>query len=63
LAGDELLASEEGSISLNIYFKSEVVLMLESAGFAEIQVNAGLTDADALPWEHVHLMYLARRPA
>ena len=57
----ELIASEERSLSINIYFKSEVVLMLETAGFVDVQVKAGLTDRDARPWEDAHLMFLARR--
>jgi SAM-dependent methyltransferase len=57
----ELIASEEGSLSINIYFKSEVVLMLETAGFVDVQVKAGLTEVEARPWNDVHLMFLARR--
>lgn len=57
----EILASEVRSLPINLYFKSEVVLMLESVGFADIQVRNGLTDTEARPWEAFHLMFLARR--
>ncbi len=36
--------------------------MLETLGFVDVQVKAGLTDLDARPWEDAHLMFLARRP-
>ena len=57
----ELISREEGSLSINIYFKSEVVLMLQAAGFDDIQVKAGLTDEDARPWEHSHLVFTGRK--
>jgi SAM-dependent methyltransferase len=59
--GDELIASEDGSIPINIYFKREIELMLQTTGFDEIRVKAGLTEEDARPWQDVHLMFVARR--
>jgi SAM-dependent methyltransferase len=47
----QLATLEERPISLNIYFKNEVVLMLETAGFRQIRATGGLTDTDARPFE------------
>jgi SAM-dependent methyltransferase len=52
---------EENAIRINLYFKSEVVLMLEAAGFEEIQVRGGLEDRPARPYDDVRLMFLARK--
>ncbi len=57
----ELLASETGTISINIYFKSEVLLMLETAGFVDIEVRGGLSDVEARPYEDAQIVFLARR--
>lgn len=57
----ELVAAEEGEIRLNIYFKNEVVCMLESAGFREVRVTGGLTDEDAKPYVDERVVFRARR--
>ena len=36
-------------------------LQSNGAGFADIEVKAGLTDEDARPWEHSHLVFTARK--
>ena len=33
-------------MTLTLYFKDEIVLMLERAGFVEVTVRAALTDAE-----------------
>lgn len=59
----ELAASEQSSLSINIYFKSEVLLMLEAAGFRDIQVTGGLSDRDAQPYEDDRLVFTAKAHA
>ena len=57
----ELIETEESSIALNIYFKNEVVLMLEHAGFQEIHVTGGLGDEVARPYEDERIVFSAVR--
>lgn len=59
---DELVAADEQLLTLTFYFKDEIVLMLEQAGFVEITARAALTDAEPTP-AHDFLVYTARRPA
>jgi SAM-dependent methyltransferase len=42
----ELVAEDEHELMLTLYFKDEVVLMLERAGFVDVTVRAALTDAE-----------------
>lgn len=58
----ELVAADEQLLTLTLYFKDEIVLMLERAGFVEITVRAALTDAEPTA-AHDFLAYTARRPA
>ena len=55
----ELVAAEESALSINIYFKSEVVLMLEEAGFGEIRVTGGLDDREAQPYQDERVVFTA----
>ena len=55
----ELVAAEESALSINIYFKSEVVLMLEGAGFGEIRVTGGLDDREAQPYQDERVVFAA----
>lgn len=41
-----LVAEDEHVLTLTLYFKDEIVLMLEHAGFVEVTVRAALTDAE-----------------
>lgn len=41
------VAEEEGTIQISLYFRNELLLMLEQAGFADIEVRAGYSDAPA----------------
>ena len=45
----ELVAEDTLSIDLMFYFRDELVLMLERAGFRDVTVRAGYDDADATP--------------
>jgi len=55
----QLVAAEESALPGNIYFKSEVVLMLESAGFGEIRVTGGLSEREAQPYEDERVIFTA----
>jgi SAM-dependent methyltransferase len=41
-----LVAEEEHVLKMTVYFTNEVVLMLERAGFTDVSVRAGYTDAE-----------------
>ena len=58
--GEELLGEEKRTLTSNIYFKNELVLMLRQAGFDEVTVQGDFTDADATP-EHDDLVFIARK--
>ena len=56
----ELVAEDEHLLTLTLYFKDEIVLMLERAGFVDVTVRAALTDAE--PTRHDDfLVYTARK--
>ena len=57
----ELVAEDEHLLVLTHYFKDEIVLMLERAGFVEVTVRAALTDAEPTATDDF-LVYTARRP-
>lgn len=57
--GGELVAAEERASSANIYLKSEVVLMLEGAGFENIRVTGGLSDREAQPYQDERVVFTA----
>lgn len=54
------IATEERPITLRLYFRDELVLMLERAGFSEITVSGAYTDA-APSADDEFLVYVARR--
>ncbi len=58
----ELVAEDEHLLTLTLYFKDEIVLMLECAGFVDVTVRAALTDAEPTGADDF-LVYTARRPA
>jgi SAM-dependent methyltransferase len=60
--GGELVAEDVHQLRLTLYFKDEVVLMLEAAGFVDVTVRATLTDAEPTAADDF-LVYTARRPA
>jgi SAM-dependent methyltransferase len=56
----ELVASEEYTLRGNMYFKNELILMLQVAGFREITVRGDYTDEPATP-DHEELVFTAIR--
>ena len=58
----ELVAEDEHLLTLTLYFKDEIVLMLERAGFVDVTVQAALTDAQPTGADDF-LVYTARKPA
>ena len=56
-----LLAEDEHQLVLTHYFKDEIVLMLERAGFVDVTVRAALTDAEPAAADDF-LVYTARKP-
>ena len=58
----ELVAEDEHLLTLTLYFKDEIVLMLERAGFVDVTVRAALTDAEPTGADDF-LVFTARKPA
>jgi SAM-dependent methyltransferase len=58
--GGELVAVEERPLSMRGYLRDELLLMLERAGFREIDVRGDYTDEAPSP-DHDFLVYDARR--
>jgi SAM-dependent methyltransferase len=56
----ELVAEDEHRIDLMLYFKDEIVLMLERAGFRDVEVRGGYEDEEPTP-EHDFLVFSARK--
>ena len=56
----ELVAEESHPLTVNLYFRNELVLMLERAGFADVSVRGGY-DGGPPTAEHRFLVYVARR--
>jgi hypothetical protein len=56
----EQVAEEEHSLTMRVYFKDELVLMLEHVGFQPIEVRGGYTD-DQASGEHKTLVFIARK--
>ena len=57
----EIIAQEEYALRINIYFKSEVLLMLEHAGFRDVEVLGGLTDRPAVAYEDGQIVFVATK--
>jgi len=55
----ELVASEDRTISLRSLFRDEIVLMLERAGFADVEVRGGHADEEPRA-DHDFLVFIAR---
>lgn len=56
----EVVAAEEHVISLRMYFRDELLLMLERAGFADLDVRGGYADRPATA-DDDFLVYVGRR--
>ena len=57
----ELAAEEEHSLELNLYFTHEVRLLLERAGFADIELRAGYEDRPPTA-DDDFVVFVARKP-
>ncbi len=58
--GGNRIASEEYTLSGCMYFKNEVLLMLERAGFRAVQVQGEYSGAPATP-DHKELVFIAEK--
>jgi hypothetical protein len=54
------VADETHTLRSNIYFKHELLMMLEQASFVDIDVHGDYTDEEATP-EHGVLVFIARK--
>jgi SAM-dependent methyltransferase len=59
--GGKIVAQQEHALRINLYFKSEVLLMLAHAGFRDVEVRGGLTDRAAVAYEDGRLVFVARK--
>lgn len=59
LNGDALIAREEYALTAQIYFLPELLLMLESAGFGDVEVHAGFEERPPRPWEDGYVTLIA----
>ena len=59
---DQLVAVEEHVLTMTLYFKDELVLMLERAGFADVKVRGPYNDAEPTP-DDDFLIFIARKAA
>lgn len=55
-----LVASERHTISMRMYFRDELLLMLERAGFVDVDVRGGYADEEPTA-DHDFLAFIARR--
>ena len=60
-AGDELLEEEEHGIAMTMYFTDELVLMLERAGFVDVEVRGALTDRPPTA-DDDFVVFIAKKP-
>ena len=60
--GDQLLADEKNVLTANLYFRPELELLLQQAGFSEIEVQGHYTGRPATP-EDDFLVFIARNNA
>jgi len=58
--GGALVATEDRQISIRSYFRDELVLLLERAGFDDVEVVAGYTGAEPIA-DDDFLVFAARR--
>lgn len=58
----KLMAQEERTLTSNIYFKHELLLLLKAAGFAHVTVTGDYTEEEANP-DHGVLVFAAQKPA
>ena len=58
--GDEEIATETHQLSMRMYLRDELVLLLERAGFSDVDVTGGYDGAPPTP-DHEFLVFAARR--
>jgi SAM-dependent methyltransferase len=58
---EKLVADEKHVLTMNLYFADELVLMLERAGFTDVEVRGGYTDAEPTP-DDDFLVFIATKP-
>jgi hypothetical protein len=56
----QLIAEEERMLQESLYFRNELLLLLAQAGFLEVEVRAGYTEAQAT-MEHGMLVFVAKK--
>lgn len=57
----ELVAEEAHTLNIGLYFRNELLLMLERAGFADVAVHGDHTEQEATE-DHDFLVFVARKP-
>ena len=60
--GDELLGEEEHTIAMTLYFTHEIELMLERAGFVDVELRAGYEDRPPTS-DDDFVVIVARKPS
>ena len=55
----ELVNCHQDRLRLNVYFKSEILLMLKTTGFTRVEIFAGLGDDEPTAYEDYYLMVVA----
>jgi len=60
---DVVVATETNAIDICIYFKNEIELMLQLAGFHDIVVSSILEDRPPRPWDDDRIVFHATRGA
>jgi SAM-dependent methyltransferase len=57
----ELQRREEHVLTMRLYLRNEILLLLELAGFVDVRVEGGHTEAEATH-EHDFIVFVARKP-
>jgi SAM-dependent methyltransferase len=60
LRDGEVVEEERYTLTERMYFRDELVLLLERAGFAEVEVRGGYDDGEPRP-DHEFLVYIGRK--
>ncbi len=60
--GDELVAEEEHTLNMGLYFKYELLQLLERAGFVDVVVHGDHNEQEATA-DSVFLVFVAQKPA
>ena len=60
---EELLGREQYDLAGSMYLKNELELMLQLAGFEEIEIQGNYEERAPIPYQDAQLVFIARRPA